>query len=173
MATRLTESTSYAHLWSTPPLVEVFGEPRRLQMWLEILTALADAQAELGLIPPVAAQQISRYARADRLDLDFIAEQTRRTSHSTLGLIKDLQRILPEPAREYVYYGATVQDLTDTWFGLVMRDVGHIVRRDLVRAHATLLRLAATHRDTVMAGRTHGPPGPPITFGVNAATWAD
>jgi adenylosuccinate lyase len=173
VATRLTDSTTYAHLWSTPQLVEVFDEPHRLQTWLDVLSALAHAQAELGLIPAAAAEQIAQHARADRLDLDFIAEQTRHTSHSTLGLIKGLQAILPEPAREYVYYGATVQDLTDTWFGLVMRDVGRLVRGDLVRTHTALLRLAAEHRDTVMAGRTHAQPGAPITFGFKVATWAD
>jgi adenylosuccinate lyase len=173
VATRLTESTAYAHLWCTPALAEIFDERRRLQVWLDILVALAAAQAELGLIPAEAATQVAEHARADRLDLDLVATETRRTAHSTLGLIRALQRLLPEPAREYVYYGATVQDLTDTWFGLVMRDVGALVRADLVRTHATLLRLAAAHRDTVMAGRTHGQPGAPITFGFKVATWAD
>jgi adenylosuccinate lyase len=173
VATRLTESSAYAHLWQTPALVEIFDERRRLQAWLDILVALAAAQAELGLIPAEAAAQVAGHARAERLDLDLVAAETRRTAHSTLGLIRGLQRLLPEPAREYVYYGATVQDVTDTWFGLVMRDVGALVRADLARAHATLLRLAAVHRDTVMAGRTHGQPGAPITFGFKAATWAD
>ncbi|MGW5686192.1 lyase family protein [Nonomuraea sp. NPDC003754] len=171
MATRLTESPEYAHLWSTPRLRAVFDQ--RLQTWLDILAALAAAQAELGLIPAQAAGQIAEHARAERLDLAFVAAETRRTSHSTLGLIRGLQRLLPEPAREYVYYGATVQDLTDTWFGLVMRDVGRLVQDDLVRTHGSLLRLAARHRDTVMSGRTHGQPGAPITFGFKAATWAD
>ncbi|MFF5207280.1 lyase family protein [Streptosporangium sp. NPDC000396] len=171
MAARLTESAEYAHLWSTPALGAVFEE--RLQRWLDILAALAAAQAELGLIPEAAAGQIAEHARAERLDLEFVAAETRRTSHSTLGLIRGLQRLLPEPAREYIYYGATVQDLTDTWFGLVMRDVGRLVRDDLIRTHKSLLRLAAEHRDTVMSGRTHGQPGAPITFGFKAATWAD
>ncbi|SNS71262.1 adenylosuccinate lyase [Asanoa hainanensis] len=173
MATRLTESGAYARLWRTPALADIFEEPRRLQSWLDILVALAAAQAEVGLIPGRAAEQIARHARADQLDVELVAAETRRTGHSTLGLIRALQTRLPEPASEYVYYGATVQDLTDTWFGLVMRDVGALVRADLRRAHATLLRLAATHRDTVMAGRTHGQPGAPITFGFKVATWAD
>lgn len=171
MAARLTESAEYAHLWTTPQLKAVFE--RRLQTWLDILAALAAAQADLGLIPEEAAGQIAEHARAERLDLEFVAAETRRTSHSTLGLIRGLQRLLPEPAREYVYYGATVQDLTDTWFGLVMRDTGRLVEDDLVRMHGALLRLAAGHRDTVMAGRTHGQPGAPITFGFKVATWAD
>ena len=102
-----------------------------------------------------------------------MAEQTRATGHSTLGLVRGLQRILPSPADEHVYYGATVQDLTDTWFGLVMRDVGDVVRRDLVAVAAVLIDLAETHRTTLVAGRTHGQPGAPVTFGFKAASWAD
>ena len=44
--------------------------------------------------------------------------------------------------REYVYVGATVQDLTDTWFALVMRDVGALVWRDLRAVEELLLDLA-------------------------------
>ena len=173
MVTRLTDSPVYAHLWSTPDLEAVFEEGRRWQAWLDVLAALARAQARAGLVPPEAAEAITEHARADRLDLAYVAEQTRATSHSTLGLIRGLQRILPEHAREHVYVGATVQDVTDTWFGTVMRDVGVLVGADLLALEARVLELAAAHRDTPMAGRTHGQPGAPITFGLKAASWAD
>ena len=81
--------------------------------------------------------------------------------------------MLPDDLREHVYVGATVQDLTDTWFGTVLRDVGALVTRDLLACEELLLELAARHRDTVMAGRTHGQPGAPITFGFKVASWAD
>ena len=81
------------------------------------------------------------------------------------------EQLGPEGA-EWVYYGATVQDVTDTWFGLVMQRMLAILRRDLGATQAALLALAAEHRDTVMLGRTHGQPGLPITFGFKAAVWA-
>lgn len=173
MGSRLTDSRQYAHLWGTPELTRVFDERARLQSWLDILVALAVAQARLGLIPAESAAQIAGYARADALDLDDVAEQTRRTSHSMLGLIRALQRVLPESAREHVYVGATVQDVTDTWFALVMRDVGAVVWRDLRTIEESLLEMAVAHRDTVMVGRTHGQPAAPITFGFKVASWAD
>jgi adenylosuccinate lyase len=71
-----------------------------------------------------------------------------------------------------VYYGATVQDLSDTWTALVMRDVTEILDRDLGHAEAAAVTLAERHRETVMCGRTHGQPGLPITFGFKAAVWA-
>ena len=75
--------------------------------------------------------------------------------------------------REWVYYGATVQDLSDTWFG-----AGHARRRrrrrprPRPRAATRPWRSPRRHRDTVMCGRTHGQPGLPITFGFKAAVWA-
>lgn len=173
MTSRLTESAMYRHAWTTAPLDRVFAEDARLQAWLDILANLAECQARLGIIPEEAAVAIRDNAVASRLDLDAIAERTRATAHSALGLIEGLQAILPQGAREYVYYGITVQDLTDTWFGQVMREITGIVRSDLRRVHSACLRLAREHRDTVMAGRTHGQIGSPITFGLKAATWAD
>ncbi len=173
MGTRLTDSAMYAHLWGTPELAAVFDERARLQSWCDILGGLARAQARLGIIPVASAEAITTAARADALDLDYVAEQTRVTSHSTLGLIRGLVRVLPEHAREHVYYGITVQDVTDTWFGLVMRDVGALVWRDLRALEASLLELAAAYRDTPVAGRTHGQPGAPVTFGFKVASWAD
>src|SRR5690606_4476378 len=71
------------------------------------------------------------------------------------------------------YVGATVQDVTDTWPSLAMRAVGGIVWRDLRRIEDGLLDLALAFRDAPIAGRTHGQPGAPATFGWKAASWAD
>ncbi|AEA23857.1 adenylosuccinate lyase family protein [Pseudonocardia benzenivorans] len=173
MGTRLSSSTLYAHLWGTPETAGIFDEKAMLQTWLDELGALARAQASLGIVPAASAAAITAAAKVESLDLDYVAEQTRATSHSTLGLIRGLLRVLPEDVREHVYMGATVQDVSDTWFGIVMRDVGAIAWRDLRAIEASLLGLARRHRDDVMAGRTHGQPGAPITFGFKVASWAD
>jgi adenylosuccinate lyase len=170
---RIADSQMYAHLWGTPATRAVFDEPGRLQGWLDVLAALARAQAAEGLVPQEAAAQISERARVDLLDLDLVAEQTRASGHSTLGLIRALERVLPADVHPHVYVGATVQDLTDTWTALALRAVLHEVWRDLWRIEELVLELAERHRDTVMAGRTHGQPGAPITFGWKAASWAD
>jgi adenylosuccinate lyase len=166
------DSAIYGHLWATPELHALFDDEGRLSAWLQILADLAEAQAEIGLVPVEAAAAIRDGARVERLDLDQVAAQTRATGHSTLGLIRCLQAVLPAEAREWVYWGATVQDLTDTWTALVLRATGDILARDLGRAELAALALAERHRDTIMAGRTHGQPGLPITFGFKAAVWA-
>lgn len=173
MTARLADSAMYAHLWGTPESRAVFDEPARLQGWLDVLAALARAQAAEGLIPTGAAATITDLSRVELLDLDFVAAQTRETGHSTLGVIRALQQVLPPAVHQHVYVGATVQDVTDTWTSLALREVCRLVRRDVLRAERAALSLAVRHRDTVMAGRTHGQPGAPITFGWKAASWAD
>ncbi len=173
MSSHPADSVVYGHLWTTPEVHALFDDTGRTRTWLAILVALARAQAEVGLVPVEAADEIERHACVEHLDLAEIGAGTRATGHSTLGLIDALRGLLPENAREWVYYGATVQDLSDTWFGLTMRAVADIVERDLARCQDAAADLARRHRDTVMCGRTHGQPGLPITFGFKAAVWVD
>ena len=173
MSTRITDSPFYQHLWGTAEARDLLGEEGRLRCWLDVIVALARAQAATGVIPSEAARLIASYARPEHLDVEYAAEQTRQTSHSMLGLIRALQRAMPEEARQYVYTGATVQDITDTATALTLRRFGGIVWRDLRVLEGQLLELAVAHRATVMAGRTHGQPGSPVTFGWKAASWAD
>ncbi|HET9770614.1 MAG TPA: adenylosuccinate lyase family protein, partial [Acidimicrobiia bacterium] len=165
-------SAVYAHLWSTPEVEALLGDEGRLASWLDILAALARAQGELGLIPAEAADEIIRRALVENLDLDYVSEQTRVTEHSTLGLIRGVQRVVSEEAGEWFCYGATVQDVSDTWAALVMRDLGRIVERDLAAVESALRKLARRHRATPIAARTHGQPGLPVTFGYKLAVWA-
>jgi adenylosuccinate lyase len=173
VSARITDSAMYGHLWGSPAVRAVFEERGRLQSWLEVLAALARAQAAEGIVPSEAAEQITRLARVELLDLEQVAEQTRVTGHSTLGLICALEQVLPAEVHEHVYVGATVQDLSDTWTSLALRAVLGEVWRDLRRVEELLLDLAERHRDTLLAGRTHGQPGAPVTFGWKAAGWAD
>lgn len=172
MASSLSDSVVFGHQWSTAESHEIFDEPARMRRWVEIVVALAHAQAEVGVIAEESARQIAVLADHD-LDLVDVAERTRATGHSTLGLIQHLQSRLPEPASEHVYYGATVQDVTDTAQSLEIQAVTRLLVRDLRVIEEALLELATRHRDTPMVGRTHGQPGAPITFGYKVATWVD
>lgn len=172
MDAHLIDSQIYGHGWSTAESHELFSESRRVARWVAVLQALAVAQIDLGIIPGPAAQAIAALD-ADRLDLAAIGAETRRTGHSSAGLIRELQAHLPESAREYVYYGATVQDVSDTSAALELADLGSLLWRDLRHIEAGLLESAQQHRATAMIGRTHGQPGAPISFGFKVASWAD
>jgi len=175
MAVHLIDSLIYQNSWGTLELRALFDDVPRTRSWLEILAVLAETQAAAGLIPADAAQSVASTCRAIELDASFFEEVRagfEATNHSTLGLIRAVQRRCPHNSGEWVYYGATVQDITDTWMALVLQRVREIVGRELAEVETNLTRLASAHRDTVMAGRTHGQIGLPITFGYKAAIWA-
>jgi adenylosuccinate lyase len=165
----LADSVIYGHLWATEETRELLGDEGRTRAWINIIATLASVQGELGLIPREAVAELERM---ESVDLEAVGKETRATGHSTLGLIRVLRRDLGPAAAEWIYYGATVQDVTDTWFGLVMQRMLAIARRELEAIERALLVHAGTHRDTLMLGRTHGQPGLPITFGFKAALWA-
>jgi adenylosuccinate lyase len=172
MPTSIIDSQIYGPAWGTEEMRAIFEDVPRTQAWLEIIAALALAQAELGIIPESAAVEIASKADVKLLDLENIRRGYQQTSHSTLGLIRELQRILSPEAGEWVYFGATVQDVTDTWTSLTLKRVTEIMYRDLRALEALLLGHADRYRDTLMPGRTHGQIGLPITFGFKNAVWA-
>jgi adenylosuccinate lyase len=172
MDAHLIDSEIFGHQWATAESRSIFAEKARVARWLEIVIALAQAQAECGIIPANSAERIS-HLRHVELPVDEIAARTRETSHSTLGMIQVLRGMLPGESAEHVYYGTTVQDITDTSQVLELRAVGALLWRDLWSAEESLLQMADRHRLTPMAGRTHGQPGAPISFGFKVASWAD
>jgi len=156
--------------FATPEMRALFDERAMIQRWLDVEAALAAGQAELGIIPAAAADAIARGARVERLDLDAVKRDLAATAHPIVPIVRALERACGEHGR-WVHWGATTQDIMDTGMVLQLRDAHVILRRDLVAMVRTLSDLAALHRDTVMAGRTHGQQALPITFGFKVAVW--
>ena len=175
MPSHISDSLIYRGSWGTEETRAIFDDEPRTRAWLEILAVLAESQAEVGLIPSDDAKKVARACRELTLDAEFFEEVRKgfeETNHTTLGLIRAVQSRCPEGSGEWVYYGATVQDLADTWTMMAVAQIWTIVFRELRTLEENLLRLADEHKNTVMAGRTHGQPGLPITFGFKAAVWA-
>ncbi len=61
----------------------------------------------------------------------------------------------------------------DTASVLQLRDAAPVVDAAAAAVESALAELARAHRDTPMAGRTHGQHAVPITFGLKVAVWLD
>ncbi|MDP9962921.1 adenylosuccinate lyase [Variovorax paradoxus] len=164
---------SLQHLWGTDELRAIFGEENRIQKWLDFEAALASAQAELGLIPAAAAKEIASKARVEHIDIAAMSAEIRRIKHSLVPALKQLQAACSKENGEWVHYGATTQDVVDTGVALQLKEFHAVAMRDLQAVGRELARLAVAHRDTPMAGRTHGVQALPITFGHKCAVWLD
>jgi adenylosuccinate lyase len=174
MATQFMDSCVYGGAWGTPELRAIFEEEARITQWLEILAVLAETEGEFGLVPADMAARVAAGCRAIKPDSSFLDEVRQgfeASGHSTQGLIQAVQKRCQGDSGEWLYCGATVQDLADTWMMGALRDARAIYVRDLEEVDTALQRLAKQHRDTVMPGRTHGQQGLPITFGFKVAGW--
>ena len=169
----LLDSDYYKDMFGVAAMRAVFGEERRFTAWLETEAALARVQARLGLIPETAGEGITAAAKLESLDLPAMKQAYEKVGFPILPLVKQLSQACdPETAR-YVHWGATTQDIVDTGLALQMQEGFAIVEDQLGVAIRAVARLAAEHRDTVMAGRTFQQQAAPITFGFKAAVWLD
>lgn len=173
MAVSVFDMQSLQHLWSTDELRAIFSEENRIQKWLDFEAALAAAQAELGIIPASAAEQIAAQARVEHIDIAAMSAEIRRIKHSLVPALKQLQARCSKDHGEWLHYGATTQDVVDTGVALQLKEAHAVVLRDLKAVGTELARLAQAHRDTPMVGRTHGVQALPITFGHKCALWLD
>ncbi|WP_035846640.1 3-carboxy-cis,cis-muconate cycloisomerase [Kitasatospora azatica] len=158
------------------PVEAVTGDRAWLQAMLDAEAGLARAQARLGTVPAAAAETITRAARAERLDLVALARQGREAANPVVGLVRALTAVVAAEdaaAAEYVHRGSTSQDVLDTGAMLVAQRAIRVILPDLDRTVTALTALAATHRDTTMAGRTLALHAVPTTFGVKAAGWLE
>ena len=159
-------------LYGTDAMRAAMGEDAFLQRMLDVEAALARAQARLGIIPAEAAAAITAAAAdASRLDRAAMAAATRNTGYPVVALVKQLTTLAGAEAGRWTHWGATTQDIMDTAVVLQVRDGLSLIEADLRATCGALARMAAAHRDTVMAGRTHLQHALPVTFGYKVAVW--
>ena len=115
------DSILLKHLWGTDELRAVFSDENRVQKWFDFEAALALAQAELGIIPQAAADEIARKAKVGNVDLEAIAAEIRRIKHPLVPALRALQAVCADGHGEYLHFGPTTQDVLDTGTVLQMQ----------------------------------------------------
>jgi len=159
--------------YGTPEMKNVWESENKLQKMLDVESALAQAEAELGMIPAEAAQEIKQKASTKYVTLERVNEIERATNHDIASLVKALAEQCQGDAGEYVHFGATSNDIVDTSQSLLFKESMSILREKLVRLARLLLDLAQENKTNVCIGRTHGQHALPTTYGMKFALWAD
>ena len=156
-----------------PGVRSLFTEASRYQAWLDVEAALAQAQAELNVIPSEAAAEITRKAQLSYLNMSTVREGLERTGHPLVPLVWELDRVCEGDAGGYVHWGATTQNITQTGQLLLVRRAHTIFLRQLGALLDLLADLAEETKDALLPGRTHGQHAVPATFGYKVAVWID
>lgn len=144
---------------------------------IQVEVALAQAQAQVGVIPQNAANTIAQVAEQalEKFDFSALAVATGLAGNIAIPFVKQLTAIVKdtdEDASRYVHWGATSQDILDTACILQCRDALNIVEGQLQQCYTTALHQAKQYRHQVMIGRTWLQQALPITLGHKLARWA-
>jgi adenylosuccinate lyase len=173
MPSTVFDSFYFKDRFGSAAMRELWNDRATLQRWLDVEVALAEVEAELGIVPKKAAREIKQQARIENLDLRALKRAFDQTWNPVVPLVDGLRRRLSPRSAGYVHWGATSKNIFDTGIAIQVKDSYGIIENNLASVARLLAGLADEHRDTIMAGRTHGQHALPVTFGFKAAVWLD
>ena len=172
MAASVFASELYSRLFPTGDAGRLFTDSAEVRAMLLVEGALAKVQGEMGLIPAESAAFIHRASMEIPLDPGGLAQATGTNGVTVPGLVAAFRKALEAPEHaQYVHWGATSQDISDTAQMLRLRQFLTLLETNLRKTLHQLGLLAHTHADLPMPGRTYGQHATPITFGATAAHW--
>src|SRR5437899_4883311 len=161
-------------LFTTDAMRQVFSDHHRLQCMLDFEAALARALVGVGLAPSAARAPIESQCHAELFYVESLARATALSGNVAIPMVKALTGLVAKSdskAAAFVHWGGTRQDALDSGLVLQLREALDLLDQDLAHLSASLARLAAAHKSTLIVGRTWLQQGPPVTFGLKVAGW--
>jgi adenylosuccinate lyase len=137
----------------------------RFECLKDVELAVAQAQAELGIIPKEAAAVIQEKAQ---FQIDRILEIEKETKHDIIAFVSNLAENVG-PEGRYLHYGMTSSDALDTALSVQVKKAAPVLMGSLDALMRALKNKALEHKDTLCSGRTHGMHAEPTTFGLKLA----
>lgn len=151
----------------------LFEKASVLQSWLDVEKAVAQAQADLGLIPAESAQKIIENCEFEKLDELRLTTGFETTKHPLVPIINEVVHLCGPDHGGYVHWGITTQNVIQTgMLSLVMR-AHQTIEAIFTELLGHLSIHARDHAKTVMPGRTHSRHAVPVTFGFKVAVWIE
>ena len=154
--------------YSREEMAAIFSERAKFSRWLEIEILAVEARVRLGQVEVDDLTEIKEKAAFDVARIEEI-EATRQ--HDVVAFVENVRENVGTAGR-HIHYGMTSSDVLDTATAVALRDAGDLLLEGVGKLLETIRRKAFEHRETLMAGRTHGVHAEPTTFGAKLAGWA-
>lgn len=158
--------------YGSKEIKQIFEEEQRLIYEIEFEAAVAFAQAQIGVIPSYASEEITRIAKSHAVSLRRVKELEIVSDHDTAALIEALGELCSTRTKPWIHYGLTSSDVVDTSTSMQIRDVFRVIEPKLSHLAAILINRATEHITLPAVGRTHGQHASIIAFGLKFAVWA-
>jgi 3-carboxy-cis,cis-muconate cycloisomerase len=164
----------YSELFYSNEVNELFTDKKSIGYMLAVEAALAEAQADNGLISKEVAQFISGCCSPEMIDIEKLKSEIKLGGNAAIPLVKALTKVVKNnsfEASKYVHLGATSQDIVDTATVLQIKDYVKWTVDKLEVLLGELIKVTKKYKNTVMVGRTLLQQAKPITFGLKTALW--
>ncbi|MTD52763.1 class-II fumarase/aspartase family protein [Amycolatopsis pithecellobii] len=152
------------------PVRDEVSDAAWVRALLDVEAALAQAEADGGLIPREHADRIAEVCREGFFDVAELGAKAVGVGNPAAPLVRELTRQAGYAGR-FVHLGATSQDIMDSAVMLLAKRALEPLLEDVDAAAAEAAQLARAHAGTVQAGRSLLQQAIPVTFGLTAAGW--
>ena len=149
-------------------MASIFSEQAKFARWLEVEILAVEARVRLN---EVAVEDLTEIKEKAAFDVGRIQEIEEIRHHDVVAFVENVRENIGEAGR-HIHFGMTSSDVLDTATAVALRDAGDLLVEGIGRLTQTIRTKALEHRETLMAGRTHGVHAEPTTFGLKLANWA-
>ncbi|MDY3552792.1 adenylosuccinate lyase [Gemmata sp. JC717] len=162
--------------YASSEMAERWGPLRKFRTWRRLWLALAEAEAELGLLgddgqPRITPAKLDELrAHLDDIDLKRAAAHEKRLRHDVMAQVHALKDVAPG-CGDIVHLGATSCYVTDNADLILMREGLNQLCESLACAIDALATFATTWKDEPTLGFTHFQPAQLTTVGKRATLW--
>ena len=158
--------------YGSTEIKQIFEEKKRLEYQLLFEAAVAAAQAEIGMIPIHASDEIIKEAKSGKVKIERIKQLEAINDHDIAALVEALSEQCSDKTKPWIHYGLTSNDVVDTSISMQMKDVFNIIEPKILKLATKLVQKAIEFRKYPAVGRTHGQHSSIISFGLKFAVWA-
>jgi len=159
--------------YGSKEMKEIFEECKRLDYELEFEAAVANAQADINIIPRYAASEITEIITSNKITLNRIKDLEKISDHDTAAMIEAISELCSNNTKPWIHYGLTSNDVVDTSTSIQMREAFTIIESKIQILTKELLKKAKENENLPAVGRTHGQHASIISFGLKFAIWSN
>jgi adenylosuccinate lyase len=148
--------------YGTPAMRRLWSEQYKRLLWRSLWVALAEAQAEFGLVAPEQAADLRLHQT--EIDLPRALELEAEIQHDLMAEVRVYASQCPDGGG-IIHLGATSMDIEDNADALRLRQSLDLVLQSLAALLRTLSRLIEKWAATPLMAFTHLQPAEPSTLG--------
>src|SRR5215212_276048 len=172
MTDTLMTSQLMTPLYASAAMRAIMSDGARLQRMLDFESALARAEAAVGIISGTGAAVIGEACNAEHYDIAALVDASAPSGNIAIAVVNALTQAVAardSKTANFVHWGATSQDVIDTALMLELREAIDALVLDLDLAIKGFTTLAGRHRRTLSVARTLMQHALPMPFGLKLA----